>query len=120
MPTAKLRAMSVEDKRVVSLWDKSIVKVQGHYELPIPFRDSEPHLSANQDMAARRLASLGRRLSKDSSMMAQYSQGMDNLCAYGYAVRVPECELGRDDGRVWYLPHHPVVNPNKGKVRDCL
>ena len=73
--------MSVDDKRVVLLWDESVRKVQGHYELPIPFRDSEPRLPANQDMAARRLASLGRRLSRDSSMMAQYSQGMDTLCA---------------------------------------
>ena len=50
-------------------------------------------------------------------MMAQYSQGMDNLCANGYAVNMPECELGRNDGRVYYLPHHPVVNPNKDKIR---
>ena len=114
---SEVKAMSVDDKRVASLWDESVRKVQGPYELPIPFRDSEPRLPASQDMAARRLASLGRRLSWDSSMMAQYSQGMDNLCTSGYAVRVPGCELGRDDGRVWYLPHQPVVNPNKDKVR---
>ena len=117
-----VKAMSVQDKRVVLLWDESVLKSKGHYELPIPFRDSEPHLPANQDMAARRLTSIGRRLRKDSSMMAQYSQGMDNLCANGYAVRVPECELRRANVRVWYLPHHPVVNSNKDKVRivfDC-
>ena len=117
-----VKSMSVQDKSVVSLWDESVVQVKGHYELPIPFRDSEPRLPANQDMAASRLASLGRRLRKDNSMLAQYSQGMDNLIVNGYAVKVPECELGRDDGRVWYLPHHPVVNPNKSKVRivfDC-
>ena len=30
--------------------------------------------------------------------------------------------MGRQDGKVWYLPHHPVVNPNKEKPRivfDC-
>ena len=40
----------------------------------------------------------------------------------GYAVPVPEQDITRDDGKVWYLPHHPVVNPNKEKIRivfDC-
>ena len=35
---------------------------------------------------------------------------------------VPQDEVGRQDGKVWYLPHHPVVNPNKEKPRivfDC-
>ena len=41
----------------------------------------------------------------------------------GYAKRVPEDELVFDDKPLWYLPHHPVFNPNKpGKTRvvfDC-
>ena len=55
-------------------------------------------------------------------MRAKYSESMDNLLQKGYAVRISECDLGNDDGRVWYLPHHPVVSPYKSKVRivfDC-
>ena len=40
----------------------------------------------------------------------------------GYAERVPEEELNLKDGRVFYLPHHGVFNPTKGKLRivmDC-
>ena len=40
-----------------------------------------------------------------------------------HAKRVPLDELVIDDKPLWYLPHHPVFNPNKpGKTRvvfDC-
>ena len=47
---------------------------------------------------------------------------MHDLIAKGYAVRIPGNELCRDDGKVWHLPHHPVINLNKEKpwiVFDC-
>lgn len=41
----------------------------------------------------------------------------------GYAERVPEESNTREDGLVWYLPHHAVINPKKpDKTRvvfDC-
>ena len=39
-----------------------------------------------------------------------------------YAVKVPNKDLSRDDGKVWYLPHHGVYHPRKQKIRvvfDC-
>lgn len=36
--------------------------------------------------------------------------------------KVPEEELDRGDGKVWYIPHHRVYHPTKGKIRvvfDC-
>ena len=48
---------------------------------------------------------------------------MDSLFENGHARRVPENRLKHPVGPVWYLPHHPVMNPNKpNKVRvvfDC-
>ena len=38
----------------------------------------------------------------------------------GHARRVPKNQMEYPFGVVWYLPHHPVVNPNKSdKIRDC-
>ena len=41
----------------------------------------------------------------------------------GYAQEVEESKYANVTGKVWYLPHHPVINPRKpGKVRvvfDC-
>ena len=52
-----------------------------------------------------------------------YDANIRQMITNGYAESVPEAELLKDDGTVWYLPHHPVVNDSKpGKVRpvfDC-
>ncbi len=47
---------------------------------------------------------------------------MKDLISKGYSERVPAEDLGRSDGEVWYIPHHGVYHPRKGKLRvvfDC-
>ncbi len=104
------------DKHVLDVWNKSVHRVDGHYELDIPFKSKE-----NRVMAEKCLSSLGRRLAKDPSLHQKYKVEMDTLVAKGHA------EKGDDDtgatGSVWYQPHHGVTNPNKpDKLRivfDC-
>ena len=114
--------MSVNDKRVISLWDETTKQKNGHYVMDIPFKDSDVRLADNKRMALYRLKSLGRKLDKNSDLKDKYSNGINDLLKKGYAAKVPEQDTGRSDGKVWYLPHHPVVNPNKDKIRivfDC-
>ena len=73
-------------------------------------------------MAELRLRSLRRKLEKNPELSERYAEGMEDLLSKGYAIEVPQSEVGRQDGKVWYLPHHAVVNPNKEKPRivfDC-
>ena len=117
------KGWSVNDQRVVSTWDETVQMINGHYELPIPFKAKDPELPVNLQVARKRLSSLKRRLQKDEMLHSMYNKEMSDLLAKGYAEEVPECDLDRDDGKIWYLPHHPVVHPRKpGKVRvvfDC-
>ena len=116
------RGMSVDDGKVLALWQEKIKFETGHYTLPIPFRNPHPGLPDNRDMAERRLASLSRKLIKFPELHEKYVDGMEELLIQGFAVPVPEHEMSRSDGKVWYLPHHPVINPNKDKIRivfDC-
>lgn len=44
------------------------------------------------------------------------------MLVQGYAEIVPADQLEQDDGKVWYIPHHGVRHPTKGKLRvvfDC-
>ena len=72
-------------------------------------------------MAKRRLDLLGKRLKRDVSLKQKYTEGVQDYLSKGYEQRVTN--IGREDGCVWYLPHHPVIHPRKpGKVRlvfDC-
>ncbi|XP_042208576.1 uncharacterized protein LOC121856861 [Homarus americanus] len=110
--------ISVEDRRVLVLQSTSVARVDGHYQLPIPFRHEEP-----VKLAEQRLASLKKRLLKDPDLRQRYREEMQNLINKGHAERVPHHELTIVPGKTWYLPHHPVLNQNKpGKLRivfDC-
>ncbi|XP_064631645.1 uncharacterized protein LOC135489940 [Lineus longissimus] len=117
------QGMSVNDQKVISLWDKEMKHENGQYVLPIPFKCEPPSLPNNLIMATRRLELLGRRLQKDTVLHQKYTTEITQLVNKGYAEVVPPDEIGRKDGCVWYLPHHPVINPKKqDKTRivfDC-
>ncbi|XP_072178274.1 uncharacterized protein [Diadema setosum] len=116
------KCMSVNDRRALDVWDESIQKEDGHYQLSIPFKERPPKLADNMSVAERRLQSLGRRLRRDEDLHRRYTKAMTDLVEEGYAEKVAEENAGSCDP-VWYLPHHPVENPNKpGKTRivfDC-
>ena len=110
---------SVEDLRVVELWDNETKFVNGHFEIPIPWRPNI-HVPNNKCMALRRLHNLLSTLEK-KNLREQYESEINKLLLKGYAEAVPLNESGSN--HVWYLPHHVVLNPKKpGKFRvvfDC-
>ena len=116
------KCMSVNDKRALRVWEDSIQKKGDHYQLSIPFKERPQELADNIYVAEKRLQSLGRRLRRDEDLHRRYTKAMSGLVEDGYAERVEERNAGSGKP-VWYLPHHPVENPNKpGKTRivfDC-
>ena len=55
---------------------------------------------------------LKQRLKRDSSLKEIYCKEMQTLLDEGYAEAVPSEQLA-SNSRVWYIPHHAVVNANK-------
>ena len=115
--------ISIEDKRVTKLWSDTVVQIDGHYQLPIPFRHEESRLPDNKEVAERRLASLRSRLIRNPELSLRYRQEMKSLLDEGHAEQVPFHDSSSAPNKIWYLPHHPVLNPKKPeKVRivfDC-
>jgi hypothetical protein len=109
---------SVEDKRVLALWDESVTFREGHFQVPIPWRP-DARLPNNKQMALARLrntlASLNKRGIRDA-----YNDGIMDLVSQGYAEPVND-EMKTEFE--WYLPHHVVLSEKKpGKFRivfDC-
>jgi hypothetical protein len=66
---------------------------------------------------------LKKRFLADNELFLKYSKTMNDYISKGHARRVPENEIEVEDQPLWYLPHHPVFNPNKpDKTRvvfDC-
>ena len=114
--------MSVEDKRAMCILESSAKLCNGNYELRLPWNNFPPVLANNRPAAEHRLALLKKRFIRDPNLLTKYRESMDNLFDKGYATEVPEESLKVRDGKsLWYLPHHPVFNPNKpGKLRIVL
>ncbi|XP_020556659.2 uncharacterized protein LOC110014220 [Oryzias latipes] len=115
-------AFSQEDLDFLSKLRNGIKhKSDGHFEMPLPFKQDRPNLPNNMQYVAQRLMSLKRRLLRDETYYADYVSFMDDIVAKGDAERVPAEEL--DNHPAWYIPHHGVYHPHKpGKIRvvfDC-
>ena len=87
------------------------------------WRESVPKLPNNRVLAERRLQLLKKRFLRDSKLFEKYKATIQDYMIKGHAKRVPEDEPVVDDKPLWYLPHHPVFNPNKPRktrvVFDC-
>ena len=115
--------MSLEDKRALKIMNETVRKIDGHYQVGLPWRKRSPSVPNNRGFAESRLRSLKRRLLKGKNLYRKYSATMNKYLSNGHAVKIPPCELSVEGKVVWYLPHHPVIHARKpDKVRvvfDC-
>ena len=122
IPDCKV-SMSFEDKRALAVMESSAKLVDGHYQLALPWREQVSNLPNNGIMAERRLQLLKKRFLRDAELFEKYKATIQDYLNMGHAKRVPDNKLVVEDKPLWYLPHHPVFNPNKpGKTRvvfDC-
>ena len=73
----------------------------------------------NYSSAVSQLKSLERRLEKDKNLKERYKETIDVDVQKGFVRVLDEAELENTKSDLqWYLPHIPVLNPNKpDKVR---
>ena len=102
--------------------EESVKLENGHYEIALPWKTYPPNLKTNRTLAERRLELLKKRLRREPIVHQKYTAFMDDLLSKDYARKVTSEEPG-PLGIHWFLPHHPVFNPQKpGKIRvvfDC-
>ncbi|XP_057687730.1 uncharacterized protein LOC130913275 [Corythoichthys intestinalis] len=114
--------MSREDIKFMDIMHSSSVLKDGHYYLDLPFRNANPIMPNNRSIAEQRLMSLKRKFGKNEVFREEYVAFLTDVIDQGYAEIVPEGQLRQEDGKQWYIPHHGVYHPRKGKLRvvfDC-
>ena len=115
-------APSKDDDKFMAIMSERAVKVDGHYELPLPFKDNNVSLPNNRKQIEKRLLSVKRKMERSVTYRDEYTSCIEALIDKGYAQKCTNDEHNKKDGRVWYLPHHGVYHPTKGKLRvvfDC-
>ena len=107
-------ARSAADEHSLSILNSETVHNGERYIVPMLWIDSKLSLPNNYYSSLAQFKTLKRRLSKDPELRERYAETIreDIRKIYPHDPR---------SDREWYLPHHPVVNPNKpGKVRRVL
>ena len=117
------KEMSRDDLHFMNIVTSSVKKTDNnHYEIALPMKDSMLKMLNNR-LQAERAKNLKQKFEKNSKFHQDYTNFVANIIHKGYARKVPEGQLNRDDGRVWYLPHHGIYHPKKpDKIRvvyDC-
>ena len=108
-------SMSREDQKFMNILKDGTHLRNGHYQVPLPFRDPYVNLPNNRYQARQRFSYLDNKFSKNNQFKEDYIRFMKDIIAKGYA-RKSTTEAA--SGKTWYLPHHVVYHPNKpGKIR---
>ena len=112
------KPLSVEDRKAEGIIENTITKVDGHYQMDLLWRQEDPVLPYNRVLAEARIQHLKKRFRRDAVLEAKYRAVIEDYVAKGYAGKMTSEEAAQRTNITWYLPHHPVFNPNKpGKVR---
>ena len=78
----------------------------------------ESSLPNNYFSSLAQLKSLEKRLHKDPWLREKYAEKIREDIQKGYVIIIKAHDPKSRADREWYLPHHPVLNPNKtGKLR---
>ena len=112
---------SSADKRAQKILDSTTIHDGSRYIVGMLWADDNIHLPDNFYASLVQFKSLEKRLEKDLNLKTQYASDIRSDVEKGYVVPVSPHDSKNRSDREWYVPHHPVLNPNKpGKVRRVL
>ena len=110
----KKRYISHQDMRFMEILDGGTKLKNGHYQIPLQFKQEDVRLPCNKYQAAQRLSYLKRKFDKNEKFKADYIRFMEGNIAKGYARK---STMTTKPGKTWYLPRREVNHPNKpGKI----
>ena len=109
-----LPAMTLEEKSATERAKRSIKFSDGHYQIAIPWKESNLLLPDNYNMVFQRLQNLERRLIKDPDVAKAYSEIIQKHLKKGYVRKIESHELCmKQPTAKWYLPHFAVVRNDR-------
>ena len=106
--------VSQDDLKFLEIMNSDVEKINGHFVVPLPFREKNASIPFNFHSAEKRLSSLKIRFERDHKFKDDYVSAISTLLEKGYARKVTGVY---PDGKNWLIPHHGVYHPRKKKLR---
>ena len=113
---------SAADARAHEILESTTIHNGLRYDVGMLWALDNTQLPNNYFSSLVQLKSLEKRLAKDEDLRDKYTSTIKEDLNKGYVIEVPDAhKIENRSDKEWYLPHHPVLNPNKpGKVRRVL
>ena len=109
------KKVSLEDKEALRILNETCRHNGERYEIGLPWKSSAT-LPNNYFAAVSQARSLEKRLKDKPITLQKYKETLTKDLALNYVEPVTKQHPPPD--KIWYLPTHPVENPNKpGKIR---
>lgn len=110
--TEKQPLYSESEQAALNQSEQSLRIVDDRYEIGFPWKESKDKLENNYEMARKRLENTEKRLNKNPEIRETYSKTINMYLEKGYINKIPGGKT--DDSKSnWYLPHFPVIKPDK-------
>ena len=110
-------AVSVHDRKALSIMKKSVVKVDSQHQIALPWRSGDSRLPNNKYVAEKRMACLKEKLGRVPKLRQQHREKINEYLELGYARKISHNELAHTP-RTWYIPHHATGEKFR-VVFDC-
>ena len=115
----KVDGRSRSDVKALKTLEKTTHCENDRYNVGMLWNSPRSRLPNNYRSAVKQFLSLENRLAKNPEIKDAYSDTIktDKDSGYIWILEPTELQETKNEPQ-WYLPHHPVINPNKpGKVR---
>ena len=90
--------VSVDDFKALKAMEKSVSRVEEHYQMALPWKSDNLKLPDNKFVTIRRLACLRKRLKADIQIHKNYQEKMNEYVKLGYARKIPKEEIEQTPG----------------------
>ncbi|MEW8544133.1 MAG: DUF1759 domain-containing protein, partial [Candidatus Thiodiazotropha sp.] len=113
----KLESIGITDSpqdsdkdKALRIFNETLKFENDRYSVTWPWREDKASLPENRELAFGRLKSLVHKMRNNPQLIDKYDDIIQNQLKLGVIEKVG---VNRKDTAKHYIPHHPVVNPNK-------
>ena len=104
-----------EDDVALDHFNKTVKFFDGRYMVTWPWKEENPDLPENYQLALGRLKSMIQKLVKHPQLLQQYGAIIQEQLQRGIIEKVTETS---EEGPLkHYIPHHPVITPSKNTTK---
>lgn len=103
-------------KKAIKILEETVKHVGNRYQVGMLWKRPDVEFPDNRAMAKKRLTSTEKVLKRVNALSEKYKEIIDGYEAKGFTRKLTLEEAAVPVKKRWFLPHYPVLNPNKPRM----